>query len=61
VGTSPFDGAEMTTFRAPPLRWAAAAAPSVKWPVDSMTTSAPASPQGMVAGSEWPKTRMRLP
>jgi len=51
VGTSPLDGAEMMTFLAPPLRWAAAATASVKRPVDSMTTSAPTSPQGMPAGS----------
>jgi hypothetical protein len=59
VGTSPLAGAEMMTFLAPPLRWAAAATPSVKWPVDSMTTSAPTSPQGMVAGSDCAKTLMR--
>jgi len=51
----------MMTFRAPPLRWAAAATLSVKWPVDSMTMSAPTSPHAMPAGSWCAKTVMRLP
>ena len=47
VGTSPLAGAEMMTFLAPPLRCWAALSRSTKNPVDSMTTSAPTSPQGI--------------
>ena len=44
-------GAEMITLRAPASRCLAAPARSRKRPVDSMTTSAPTSPQGRLAGS----------
>ena len=40
----------MMTFLAPPSMWACAFVASVKKPVDSMTMSAPASPQAMSAG-----------
>ncbi len=43
-------GAEMMTFLAPPSMWACALVASVKKPVDSMTMSAPTSPQAMSAG-----------
>ena len=57
AGTSPFAGAETITLRAPPARCRRALSASVKRPVDSMTTSAPTSPQGMSAGSRCAKTR----
>src|SRR4051812_2386653 len=44
-------GAEITTRGAPPSMWAAAFSPSVKMPVDSMTTSTPKSPHGSAFGS----------
>ena len=46
VMSSPFAGAEMTTFSAPASRWPLAFSASVKMPVDSTTTSTPRSPQG---------------
>ncbi len=51
VMSSPLAGAVITTFLAPPARWALALSASVKKPVDSMTISAPRSPQGSLAGS----------
>merc|ERR1719318_2051815 len=45
------DGAEITTFLAPPERWADAAATVVKTPVDSTTYSAPALAHGIHFGS----------
>ena len=51
VASSFFAGAEMMTFLAPASMWALAFSASVKMPVDSMTTSAPISPQGMFFGS----------
>ncbi len=48
----------MMTFLAPPLVWAAAFDASVKKPVDSMTTSTPSPPQGILPGSRSLKTRM---
>jgi hypothetical protein len=45
------EGAEMTTFFAPPVRCAAAFSRAVKRPVDSITTCTPRSPHGVSAGS----------
>lgn len=45
------DGAEMTTFLAPPARCALALSNVLKMPVDSTTYSAPVSDQGICAGS----------
>ena len=45
------EGADMTTFLAPPFRWAPALSNVVNTPVDSTTNSAPVEPQGIVAGS----------
>ena len=47
----------MTRFTVP-CRWPAASARVVKRPVDSMTTSAPRSPQGSCSGSRSAMTRM---
>ena len=58
VGTSPLAGAETMTFFAPPLRCRAALSRAVKRPVDSITTSTPASPQGIRAGSDSERTVM---
>src|SRR5256885_3622607 len=56
-------GAEMMPFLAPPARCAFAFSASVHRPVDSITTSAPRSPHGSLAGSRststlkvWPPT-----
>src|SRR3989337_806300 len=49
-------GAEMMTRGGPPSMWARALAPSVKKPVDSMTTSTPTSPHGRALGSASLKT-----
>ena len=54
-------GAEMMTFFAPASRCLAAAARSVKSPVDSITTSTPSSPHGSSAGSLSAVTRTRRP
>merc|ERR1719427_2067150 len=51
----------MTTFLAPPVRWAEAAATVVNTPVLSTTYSAPASPQGMALGSLSLNTLICLP
>src|ERR1700761_432332 len=51
VMSSSLAGAEMITFLAPPARWALAAGPVTKRPVDSITMSTPRSPQGRLAGS----------
>ncbi len=65
VASSFFAGAEMMTFLAPASMCALALVASVKKPVDSMTMSAPSSPQGRFAGSRsasarifWPSTMM---
>ena len=50
---SPVAGAEITTFLAPAVRWAAALSLSVKNPVHSNTTSTSWLPQGICAGSFW--------
>ena len=64
IGASP-DGAEITTFLAPPFMWSPAFSSEVKTPVDSTTKSAPAAPHGIAAGSFsadtatfWPSTEM---
>ncbi len=54
-------GAEMTTFLAPASRCLEAFSRSVNSPVDSITTSAPSSPQGSAAGSRSASTRISLP
>ena len=46
----------MMTRGAPASMWAAAAGPSVKMPVDSITTSTPRSPHGRALGSRSAKT-----
>ena len=51
----------MMTFLAPPSMCALAASASVKKPVDSTTTSTPASPQPRFFGSRSAQTVMRLP
>jgi hypothetical protein len=51
----------MITFFAPASRCFAALSRSVKRPVDSITTSAPASDQGKSAGSRSEKTFSSLP
>ena len=61
VMSSSLAGAEMITFLAPPLRWRAASSRLVKWPVDSMTTSTPRSPQGSWAGSRCALAAIRWP
>jgi len=45
------DGAEITTFLAPPFKWAEAFSVVVKTPVDSMTNSAPEPAQSIFSGS----------
>ncbi len=50
VASSFLAGAEMMTFLAPASMCALAFLASVKKPVDSMTMSAPSSPQGRLAG-----------
>ena len=52
---------EMITFFAPAARCFAASSRLVKKPVDSITTSAPTSPQGRAAGSRSANTRSSLP
>src|SRR5450756_1206786 len=61
VTSGPLAGAEMITFLARASRCLPAAARSVTRPVDSMTTSAPSSFQGSLAGSVSLITRTRLP
>ena len=61
VRSSPFAGAEMMTFFAPPCRCAAALAASVKRPVDSITISTPRSAQGICAGSRCENTLIVWP
>jgi hypothetical protein len=56
VKSSCFAGAEMMTFFAPPSTCARALVASVNRPVDSITTSAPRSPQGSLPGSRSAKT-----
>ena len=63
VQSSPFAGAEIRTFLAPPARWALASFASRKTPEDSMTTSTPASAHGIALGlfslrtfTSWPST-----
>src|SRR4051812_10934049 len=51
----------MITFEAPASRCFEALSRSVKRPVDSITTSAPTSPQGRAPGSRSEKTRSSLP
>ena len=60
-------GAEMITRGAPASMWAAALAPSVNRPVDSITTSTPRSAHGSAFGSRsentekvWSPTVMEL-
>ena len=55
------EGAETTTFLAPPLKCADAFSVEVKTPVDSTTYSAPAEAHGMAAGSLSLKTAMPRP
>merc|ERR1719453_1253633 len=62
MGASP-DGAEMTTFLAPPFMCRPALSLAVNTPVDSTTKSAPALPHGIDDGSfspvtctSWPST-----
>ena len=57
VASSPLPGAETTTRDAPAFRWAAAWSRLRKWPVDSITTSTPSSPQGKADGSASLRTR----
>jgi len=45
------DGAETTTFFAPPAKWVPALSTLVKQPVDSTTYSAPSAPHGISFGS----------
>src|ERR671916_120345 len=51
VASAPLSEAVTTTFLAPPSRCPAAPSRFVKMPVDSITMSAPTSPQGTLAGS----------
>ena len=51
VRSSFLAGAEMMTLLAPASRWALALVASVKYPVDSMTMSAPSSFHGRLPGS----------
>ena len=60
IGASP-DGAEITTFFAPPCMCLPAPSSEVKTPVDSTTKSAPALPHGIEAGSFSPVTWTGLP
>ena len=55
------DGAETTTFLAPPLKCAEAFSVAVKQPVDSTTYSAPAEDQGMEEGSRSLNTEIGRP
>merc|ERR1711970_144875 len=55
------EGAEMTTFLAPPLKWRPAFSMVVKTPVDSTMYSAPADDQGMFSGFISLKTLMVCP
>mmetsp|Transcript_11105 Transcript_11105/g.23536 ORF Transcript_11105/g.23536 Transcript_11105/m.23536 type:complete len:244 (-) Transcript_11105:238-969(-) len=55
------EGAEMTTFLAPPFKCMEAFSVVVKIPVDSQTMSAPASPQGISVGSRHAKNLIRVP
>ena len=55
------EGAEMTTFFAPPFRWAEAFSTVVKTPVDSTIYSAPQEPQLISAGSAQVKTEIAFP
>ncbi len=61
VMSSPLAGAEMMTFFAPAWMWAPALSAEVKIPVDSMTTSAPRSPQPSLVGSRSADALTRLP
>ena len=61
VKSSFLAGAEMMTFCAPPSMWARALVASVKKPVDSMTTSAPSSFHGRLAGSRSSRARILRP
>ncbi|CPU66248.1 Uncharacterised protein [Mycobacteroides abscessus] len=61
VASSFLAGAEMMTFLAPASMCAFALVASVKKPVDSMTMSAPSSPQGRFAGSRSASARIFLP
>ena len=61
VRSSLVAGAEMMTFLTVPCRWALALVASVKWPVDSMTTSAPVEDQSSLAGSRSANTLSFLP
>mmetsp|Transcript_15290 Transcript_15290/g.46201 ORF Transcript_15290/g.46201 Transcript_15290/m.46201 type:complete len:211 (+) Transcript_15290:1069-1701(+) len=60
MGASP-DGAEMTTFLAPPFRCLLAPSTDVKTPVHSTTMSAPAEPQGISSGFILSKVLMLWP
>mmetsp|Transcript_5817 Transcript_5817/g.16591 ORF Transcript_5817/g.16591 Transcript_5817/m.16591 type:complete len:268 (+) Transcript_5817:209-1012(+) len=55
------EGAEMTTFLAPPFKCIEAFSMVVKIPVDSQTISAPALAQGISWGSRQEKNLMRTP
>ena len=61
ASTSLPPGAEMTTFFAPPFRWADAFSLLVNRPVHSSTTSTPSSPQGSSAGLRLASTRILSP
>src|SRR5690606_7257391 len=50
IGVLSFAGAVMTTFFAPPLKWAEAFSEVVNTPVDSTMYSAPHSLQGISSG-----------
>src|SRR5690606_11479354 len=59
VGTSlSGDGAEISTWRAPALKCAAAFSAEVNFPVDSMTTWTPSAFQGRFSGEGSLNTRM---
>ena len=60
IGAS-FEGAEITTFFAPPSRCCAAFSRSVNTPVDSTMYSAPAAPHWIFFGSISFDTTMRRP
>mmetsp|Transcript_12076 Transcript_12076/g.17487 ORF Transcript_12076/g.17487 Transcript_12076/m.17487 type:complete len:218 (-) Transcript_12076:217-870(-) len=55
------EGAEITTFLAPPVKCAEAFSLVVKTPVDSTTYSAPHSPHGISCGSLLSNTAMECP
>ena len=61
IQSSPWPGAEMSTFFTPSRRCSAALSRSRNAPLDSTTTSTPAEAQSMVAGSEPSKTRTSWP